>query len=314
MTSRLVRILHKLGPHGGARCIPVREYLEAQDRGLHRVEDEFYRGILLPNGVYKTTHAHRMDDLLPQVLSRVTSNLGDHARILDVACSSGVSTAELHRALRKVSPACTTRGTDLMLFANYVCREDGVGMLLDGDGHLLQVELGRWASPWKWRPRDRALRPLRSLRARQVVRADLETFRDAVHRPRPGYRVQRISFLSSLALGVDGLQFEEEDIMAPRVHGPFDLIRAANILNDDYFDRAVLREMATALAARLVPGGWMLVVRSRMAHPANRATLFQRQAGRLHVVERMNGGVEIGGLLEDLDISGRAPGSDGTVR
>ena len=120
-------------------------------RGSRRVEQEFYQGLLLPNGVYKTTCANRMDDLMPALVRLIGEKHGEPIRILDVACSSGISTVEMHEAFRGAGYVPETIGTDLLLFATYVLRADGVGMLFDHDRNLLQVEIGKWASPWRWR-------------------------------------------------------------------------------------------------------------------------------------------------------------------
>jgi len=297
MSTWFLRRLRKLGPHGGARCIPVVEYLEARARGALEVEQQFYEGLLLPNGVYRTTTTGRMDDLLPLLVERARGLSPAPLRILDVACSSGVSTVEMHRAFEAAGIPCETWGSDLILEADYVRREDGVGMLFDPEGRLLQIEIGAWASPWKWRPRDLALRPWLSLRARRLVRRDAETFRASRTQSMAGYQTRRVSFLSSLAESGGGVRFAPENILSPRIPGSFGVIRAANILNRGYFDAATLRRMAAALCARLVPGGLLLAVRTEGPQATNRATLFRRRPDGLDVLDRVNGGSEVEVIL-----------------
>jgi len=290
-------LLEKLGPHGGARCIPVDEYLCARAGGQLEVQRMFHAGLLLRNGVYRTTLANRMTSTLPRLLS-LARELGPHpVRVLDVACSSGISTLEMHQAFVEGGVPCETCGTDLLLWVDFVRRDDGVGVLFDHGGQVLQVEIGKWASPWRWRPRDRVLRPRLVARARRVVEKDLEPFRAALHGPVAGHRAAKVSLLSSQVEGVAGLRFVEEDILQPRVTGPFSLIRAANILNLGYFDADGIRRMARALGDRLQEGGALVIVRSEGPRPINRGTVFRRREGRLVAEAHMNSGSEAAGIV-----------------
>jgi hypothetical protein len=290
-------LFQRLGPHGGARCIGVTEYLAARAGGRIDVQRRFYAGLLLRNGVYKTTHPNRMNDLFPMLTSMARDLEPKPLQVLDVACSSGISTVEMYRAFAKNSIPCVAWGTDLMISARYVRRQDGCGMLFDREEQPIQVEIGKWATPWKSRPRDRVLRPRLSRRARRLLEQDVEAFRAALHGPVEGFTVLQVPLLSSATDGVAGVRFAEEDILAPTVPGPFAVIRAANLLNLVYFDPDTIRHMIAALCTRLMEGGLLLVTRTSGTELTNRGTMFRWKEGRLEVEVTTNGGSEITDLL-----------------
>src|SRR5689334_21370539 len=158
--------LARFGPHGGARCIPVAEYLRARAERRIDVQRLFYAGLLMRNGVYKTTLPNRMNELFPMIVSMARRFEMAPLRTLDVACSSGVSTVEMHAAFTRAGLDCEAWGTDLLIRAPHVRRADGCAILFDHERQPIQVEVGGWATPWKLRPRDRVLRPGRVARAR----------------------------------------------------------------------------------------------------------------------------------------------------
>jgi hypothetical protein len=115
----------------GVRAIPVHEFLGAKgDRT--EVERRFFAALLLRNGVYKTTHRNRMDDLLPSLVDQART-LPQPIRVLDAGCSSGISTLELHNALLGAGLTAETIGTDLTIHARYARRGD-CAMLFDSRG------------------------------------------------------------------------------------------------------------------------------------------------------------------------------------
>ena len=290
-------LLDKFTWHGGARCIPVDEYRRALERGDREVQRLFYAGLMLRNGVYRTTFRYRLSDMFPLLTSLARDLRPKPLRVLDVACSSGGSTAELHEALRAAGIDCETYGSDPLIWADYARRDDGVGMLFDHDGQVLQVDIGKWASPWRWRPRDRVLRPWLYARARRIVEREADAFRACLKGPVPGFKSAKVSLLSSAAEGVPGLHFVEGDILHPTIEGRFGLIRAANILNLGYFDPETIRAMGRALGERLEEDGVLLVVRSEDALKINRGTVFRKRSGRLVTEADANGGSEVKDLI-----------------
>ena len=80
--------------------VTVGRYLDAQRAGEVAVEDEFFWQLQLASGVFKATNRHRFDDTF-DLLRRALPPAQTRLRILDVACSSGISTVELHQALAR---------------------------------------------------------------------------------------------------------------------------------------------------------------------------------------------------------------------
>jgi methylase of polypeptide subunit release factors len=303
--TRVRGLVRKFGPDGGHRVVPVREFLAARWKGALAIERAFFTGLLMRNGLYKTTEVHRMDAVLPLLVEHARLLPETPLRVLDVGCSSGVTTIEMHRAFEDAGLAVETVGTDLTLFADYVTRENGAAMLFDSSGLLLQVELGDWASPWRWRPRDRVFRPFTVARAQALIEREGATFLRARHETIAGFESTRIALLSSLAQRSSHVRFCEEDILAPTVKGTFSLVRAANLLNPDHFTPAMLGRMIDALRARLVDGGLLLIVRSQGgSHPVHDGTLFRLHGDRFEVVARIGAGSEIASLV--------VPDSDGS--
>ena len=240
-----------------------------------------------------------MDDLLPMLVSRCRNLRHDPLRVLDVACSAGVSTIELHRALIDGGLHPQTFGTDLMTHADYVVDARGVGILFDHAGNHLQIDIGTWASSWRWRRRDIVCHPWLSLRGRRVIASDLDRFRAALGGSRDGFTVTCVPLLASVATDAADVSFHEEDVMDPVIPGEFSLVRAANLLNPSYFDADGIRRIGAALARRLAPGGLLLVCRTESAG-MNRGTLFTRKGIGLEVVEQVNGGSEVQELLSSI--------------
>ncbi|MBI1798832.1 MAG: hypothetical protein HYR73_04010 [Candidatus Eisenbacteria bacterium] len=290
-------VLRRFGPHGDARCIPVAEYREACRSGNAEIQHEFFQSLVLRNGVYKATLPNRMNDLFP-MLVRLASDLERlPLRVLDVACSSGISTVEMHRAFSAAGIPCEAWGTDLMISARHVRRVDGCNLLFDADQQVIQIEVGGWASPWRFRPRDLVLRPHFYALARRLMREDVRRFRVALHEPLAGYALSSVSLISPEAEDVPGVHFHEEDILRPTLTGSFAIIRAANILNLGYFGSDTIRRMVQALSARLIEGGLLLVTRTGSDRPTNRGTMFRRVGNQLRVEQHAGGGSEITDLV-----------------
>lgn len=263
------------------RGVTVPRYLEARARGDAAVEKLFHKELLLRNGVYRTTREHRMDDVLPVLVDAARAWPSRPVRVLDVACSMGVATVELHAALRDAGVECETCGTDLLIGARYVARDDGTGLLFDGEGEPLQADIGAWATPWRFRRSDRIFRPALVGRAARMMSSERESWAAALRAPRAGFTVTGVPLLHRSTDGVPGLRFREESLLEPREPGRFALIRAANILNDDYFAPDVLRTMVERLRERLEEGGLLFVARNLNDEERTCASAWRHRGGRL---------------------------------
>ncbi len=90
------------------------------------------------------------------------------------------------------------------------------------------------------------------------------------------------------------LEIVEDDILLNRSYSRcFHVVRAANILNTGYFDKATLTAMLTNLRERLRDGGCLIVCRTNRDN-MNNGTVFGLDAQRrFQVLARINAGSEI---------------------
>lgn len=279
------------------RAVPSLEFVDARAAGRLDVERQFFAGLQMRNGVFKTTHHRRLDDANALLVPAVKALGRGSVRVLDVGCSSGVSTVELHDALTAAGLTCDTVGTDVMTAARHVAREDGCGVLFDDDEEAIQVEVGRWAMSWRWPPRKIELvaHPLKVARAQLILRSQLDAFRAALHAERPGYRVTRVPLTSSAVASAPGVTVVEEDLLRPTVPGAFDVIRVANVFNLGYFGEARLREMIAVTVGRLAEGGLLMVTQTRSG--TNHATLFRKRDGAMEQAGAIHGGSDVAAMV-----------------
>ena len=250
-------------------------------RGDLAIEDRFFTQLRVGNGVFKMTHRHRFDDTLPQTLDLIARHPGG---VLDVACSSAISTVELARALTQRGILREVHGTDAVVHTMYLERGD-CGVLLDRRGMVLQVDHPRWAIARRPGRRDLVRHPWRVVHA-LAVRA---------HVMSGATRATPLDLVSSLVAG-SGVTIHEEDLRAPHVAGSFGFVRVANILNRSYFSESELLELVAAVVARVAEGGVAFFVRTKK-DGTNHGTYFERRGSSLVEIARVGAGSEIKELV-----------------
>lgn len=260
-------------------------------------ERDFFASVWVGNGVGKLTYDHRLDDLNALVAEQ-WKKLGARPReIFDVGASSGISSAEWADSLSKAGFDPRIVASDLMLFGKWVRVSPVHEALVDDGGHVLQhLLLGRPVRPWGRRldyvTGYWAIRGFANLAARRKLRSGA---------PRGDGTVMLVSPRARHNPRVD---FVEADILKPldkSLHGRFDAIRAANILNTGYFSRQDLGRAVANLKLCLSGAGSFLIVARTWDTGANHATLFKLgPAHRFEVVARLGQGSEI----EDIVLAG----------
>jgi hypothetical protein len=281
-----------------------------------RLETGFFMSLLLPvNGTYKTTYHRRFDDLNELVLRHLPSKRP--LQIMDVAVSSGVSTAEWTMQLRAAGVAHRMVAGDLVVRAFLIEVSKYFRVLVDRDARLLQVDVnGRGI----FRPEAVRGYPGRlwsfcrdapMLAAGFAVAAAAgPAIRSSSNRAGKtlGMRYRPLDLVSSALSSLPDVQIIEDDILADTPTETVDVLRAANILNKVYFDESTLEQMVRNLRRRLRPGGLMIVCRtdyngnfdySRLDYSGiNKASLFQLNSdGKFEVRARLNAGSEIEELV-----------------
>lgn len=274
---------------------------EADERELEEREDLFFHSIELRNGTRKTTRHRRLDDLndLVQKLLPPQRPL----EIMDVAVSSGVSTAEWLIALERAGVRCRMLAGDAVVNAFLISVGPGLRALTDRTGHLMQLDIkGEAVRMPPPRRRDRVRYFPHRLLMRAVTHLfDLRTSTHEHVQRRLGATCRPLTLMSPSLNRLPQLQAVEDDILLNRQYWRrFHVLRAANILNLAYFDKATLQRMLRNLRARLLPGGLLVVCRTNDAE-VNNASVFTLQGdGRFCITARLNEGSEIEDLVLGL--------------
>jgi len=275
---------------------------------LDRRERAFFRTIRLPNGTFKTTSAHRLDDF-NDLLVRVLRERGaTPARLLDLGASSGVSTLELQQALRAAGQQTRVTGADLSVRGYLVGLGGPLRVLTDEFGNVLQYDIGGLAlRPWQrrldwisgyWAGR-RVLNTIYRILADQRVRGAINAPSD--HGAGQGVgTVTEVALVSRRAREA-GIQFVRDDALAEparELRGKFDVIRVANLMNRAYFDEAQLRRIAALLPARLTGPGAVLAICRTQEDGRNHGSIFAYLGeGRWQVIAELGKGSEVAQIL-----------------
>jgi hypothetical protein len=258
-----------------------------------RAEDEFFGALKVGNSTFKLTATGRfaeLDDGLLAGIARFSSRLD---QVLDIGASSGVTTLDLHDRLKAAGQGVRVTATDLEIDAYIVPVSPGCRVLVDGHGHVLQYDLfGRALKPWRRRldwfsgmilVRGLAKRLLGNRASRMIQTSGPSAAR-------------RVTLVSPRLRGHEAIRVMQDDILTLNADfiGRFDLVRAANILNVDYFEPADLRRgLDNVLAYMSGPGAWLLLGRTR-PRSGHHATLFRMdRCGRLAVIRRFGAGSEV---------------------
>jgi len=249
------------------------------------LEREFFARVILSNGSVKTTYEHRLDDLNELVLPYIRE-LSRPVQILDVAASSGVSSAEWYEQLAAQGIPCSLTATDLSVNAFHVCT-GAVEAVLDKELQVIHIGIGGLGI----RPRSNH-NPIHNLvtnTAKAYIRWKLQQ----------GLKYEPMRLISKRFSESPNLQMIEGDLLAktnPAMQRRFDVIRAANVLNLAYFPENVLSSMIANLKAHLLDGGLFIVCRTDL-DAANSATLFRLKNFRFTVLSRIGIGSEVEALV-----------------
>ena len=260
------------------------------------LERYFFDCLRLKNGTYKTTYAHRLDDLNAHVASYLPS--AEPLEVLDVAISSGVSTLEWADLLETAKVQYHITGIDLSIGGVLVSFGNRLHTVLDHKNRPLLYEIdGRWVS-------NRPLQICRHLL--QVAFVKFALFLWA----RKGAAVQRIlrmptrsravSLVTPKLLSHPRVTIKEGDILTESsLQGTFHVIRAANILNRAYFDDDVLADMMRHFRSHLIENGIFVICDTDK--DINRATVFKlKEDKQFAVLSTMNGGSGLEELILKL--------------
>jgi hypothetical protein len=256
---------------------------------VHRVglEKSFFKSLCLPNGTHKTTSPARLSDVDQITASYLEGSAA--VSVLDAAISSGVTTLELLSHLE--SRGIETSGVGIDICVRAVLQSfPGFDVLYDADGHVLQI-----ATPFFARGRPNQSQkslPSRALRlAINILESSLiRTWILKSRRPRS------LHLVSPRLSRRNRFEIVEHDLCQPR-HSwveSFDLARAANILNRDYFSQDQIDVMLKNLTSWLRVGGLLVICSTDGSDGSNHGSIYRKEdtAGRLERIHRFGRGFE----------------------
>jgi hypothetical protein len=257
------------------------------------LERSFFKCLCLANGTHKTTSPARLDDVDRMICEQFER--GASVRLLDVGISSGVTTLELLDRLVGGGVRPGGVGVDVCVRA-YLRSFLGIDVLYDSGGNVLQVATPFFA-------RGRPHHSQKSLRSR-LLRRGLDLLElSCVRRWAKSGRSRPLALVSQRLLRRGGFTVVEHDVALPVAawEGSFDLIRAANVLNLDYFSPPRLLTMLKNLTSWLKEGGLLAVCRTSGDDGSNHGSFYRRRGDspRLRLERRFGRGSELDPLIAE---------------
>lgn len=269
---------------------------------VEALESVFFKSVGLPNGTWKTTSYRRLDDLNSLVAQHLPQERP--LEVMDVACSSGVSSMEWLESLTRAGIECYMTAGDASVNAFVLSIGNNLHALVDKRGRTMQYEVGGVGLEVPVRKRKLPIYGLPVLAIKALARLLGPTLSDpkrAALGGRWGMRWRPVQLVSPSIRGRRRIEVVEDDILLNKGYvRRFDVLRAANILNVAYFDEATLVQMLLNLRERLRDSGRLVVCRSDRDN-VNHATVFGLDTQRsLKVLARLNGGSEIEPIATSL--------------
>jgi hypothetical protein len=279
------------------------------------LERQFFERVFLPNGTIKTTWANRLDDVNEFILPFLPPAGSGPLHVADVAVSSGVSTLEWWESLSTKFPDLRLTATDVMFDSTLLSVGFGLEALVGPDGSILHFDLFGRGAP----PRAEGVAGMIATAARTLFRLVMscETMltegRGAPSRLLPFVRREHVKLVTRRVQAHPGIRLIEDNLLGPpkdEFRQAFDVVRAANILNVEYFDRFTLVRMIRRIKISVRPGGFLLVCKTA-SDGVNSATLFTVKGQGFEVVSRLGRGSDIEELVLGLEAVGREAGDQG---
>lgn len=279
---------------------------EGQSETLRDLERSLFDCLRLKNGVYKTTYAHRLDDVNSWVAGFLPARRPLH--LLDVAISSGTSTLEWVETLEHAKLDYHMTANDITVNGILISFGDRLHAVLDHSYWPLLFEIdGQWLSNPP-RKRDLLRHPfsLAFLKCALAcwARRNYPAMESRARRTLGmSTQVRPISLVTPRLSSHPKVTIKEGNILEESwLQGDFQVVRAANILNRSYFSNDALSGILNNLRRHLSPDGILVVCRTDTdTERVNHATIFHLGPGRrFEVLARMNGGSEIETLAVQL--------------
>lgn len=283
------------------------------------LERRFFLSVRLPNGTYKTTSHHRLDDLNALLGPYLPKDRA--LSVMDVAVSSGISTVEWLEALERQGVHCQMIAGDLTATGYILSAGGGRRVLVNAAGDPMQYEVAGNVVRTDAGRRQRLHYALSIWRLKRLSRSFAGTSQrlggewpEGQARRVQGFEVHPVRLLSRQLRRFSNLQVIDDDILTDRhFEAQVDVLRAANIVNLAYFDTQTLTAMLLNLRGRLRGQGLLVVCRT-LDSGVNHGTIFRlEQNGAFSVLARLHAGSEVEALVLGLPPAPSAPGHHATA-
>jgi hypothetical protein len=246
-------------------------------------ESRFFAAIRTSDGVFKTTDRQRMGDLNSSLASWCKTRGMISIDLLDVAASSGVSTSDLHQDLLERGIQARVTAADILIDGRLLRLFPGCYALVDIRNKVLQHDLF-----------GIAIRPYYSNKLTHYL---VSLCANLIHRVLSSatapFLVKCVKLVSRSA---ENIRFVQDDLFEnnDQLNGCFNIVRAANILNEGYFERDRIQIAVRNLTRRLKGAGSLLIVNRTLEDGTNHGSVFElTEEGAYHVVCRVGTGSEV---------------------
>ncbi len=272
-------------------------FLDPARKSTAEDEARFFRSLKVRNRNSKQTARGRLDALNAMAIELLKTPGRRIASALDIGISSGVTTAELYDAFRDAGMAPSLVATDLSIYASIVHLSPDVRVLIDSCGDILQYDIHGFAvRPWR--------RRLDRFTGVSLFKSAIEKrYADAARKALKGggAKADRVALINPRLAAYDNIELREDDLLKrnPEFASRFDFIRAANVLNREYFEEATLRAAVATLKSYLSgPGALLLIVRTNDGTGHHGAFYELGADGRLSEVRTIGGGSELAAIVD----------------
>jgi hypothetical protein len=265
----------------------IYEYFDPSSQASYDAafEQLFFERLRLANGTFKTTAVHRLDSTFP--LIKRFLNHPEPIQVLDIGVSSAISTVELYEELMTYRKSVDITAIDLYIEAT--CRGQlNAHVLEDPQGYPLAFGIfGRIQ-----------MMQTRRLKAALGLRVVKNLIFHAIRNMSSAKRSVRM--LSRKAIQHPAIKAFEWDLFnISTLEARYDFVRAANVLNSNYFSDEKICIAVKEIFHTLNDQGFLLVVRT-MGDGSNHGTLFQKRASTFTVCESIGNGYEKLNLILDV--------------
>ncbi len=309
--------LHRHSMRFGARrhvsALILEQLFEAPQWGA-TAYDSVVEQLRMPNGTWKFTCRGRFAALDQLVLGLLGERFarGTRLSVMDLAASTGVTSAEFYRVLRERYPVDFV-ASDLYRDAYAVRRGPWAGVYTAA-GEDLQHVLWRFVLPgqlaesWVYagnRALRAACRRFCSPGARTALaRAPLDRLAPFEAVRVGSLEIRRLPLLSGECLALvarhDDFRFEVRDLCQP-LPGRATVVRAMNILTREHFDDATRARIIRHAIAATLPGGLLVLGWSPWDDPTRvEASVYEVEREGLERLASVNGGSEIDRFVESM--------------